>query len=148
MMKNIFLTIVAVALAGCGDVQSPARPLPVEFRIGEAKPSAGLIKQTLPDSEQQVYLHPQAVLTNTHIASAKVIDSPQGPQIEVVFTEQGRQVFAKLTRENIEKRVAIIVDGEIISAPVIKTAITVGLSVDSIVVSRRTQRSFRPGASR
>ena len=121
--------LLVVTLAGCANVQSPARPLPVEFRIGESQPATGLTEQTLPGSERPIYLHDQAVLTNTHIASAKVKDSPHGSQIEVVFTEQGRQVFAKLTRENIEKRVAIIVDGEVVSAPVIKTAITGGMAV-------------------
>ena len=128
-MRLAFAVLLAVAFAGCANVQSPTRLLPVEFKIGESKPSAGLTKQTLRGSERSIYLPDQAVLTNTHIASAKVKDSPHGHQIEVVFTEQGRQIFAKLTRENIEKRVAIIVDGEVISAPTIKTAITGGRAV-------------------
>ena len=117
--------LLAVAIGGCANV----RPLPVEFKIGESKPSAGLTKHILPGSEQPIYLPDQAVLTNAHIASARVNDSPQGPQIEVVFTEQGRETFAKLTRENIDKRLAIIVEGEVISAPIIKTAIAGGRAV-------------------
>ena len=129
MKKSILLAVIAASLAGCTDAPPAGGPLALEFRIGESQPAPGLTERTLLDSDRQIYLHPQAALTNDHIASAKVKDSPHGPQVEVVFTEQGREVFAKLTRENIEKQVAIIVGGDVISAPVIKTPITGGVEV-------------------
>lgn len=47
-------------------------------------------------------------------------------QIEFIFTVEGQKSFAKITRENIDRRLAIIVDGKVLTAPVIRTEIPGG----------------------
>jgi preprotein translocase subunit SecD len=128
-MKLSLVVLLAVASGGCSNWRFWERSVPVEFKIGESKPAAGLSKQTVPRSDQPVYLHPEAMLTNADIASATVKPSPDGHGIEVVFTEEGKQTFASLTKANVEKHLAIIVDGEIISAPIIKAPITGGVAL-------------------
>ena len=48
------------------------------------------------------------------------------PQIAFRFDADGAVAFAKLTTENVGKQMAIILDGELYSAPVIRTPITEG----------------------
>ncbi len=129
MMKNGLIVAVVITLAGCASLQPTSSQLPVAFKIGESSPSAELTERTVRGSEQKVYLHNQAVLTNAHIASAKVTKSPYGVQIEIVFTKEGRVLLAKVTRENINKPLAIIVDAEVISAPIIRVEISGGKAV-------------------
>jgi len=129
MMKNSLIVIVVIALAGCASLQSTSTQLSVAFKIGESAPSAELTERTVLGSDQKVYFHNQAVLTNAHITSAEVTKSPYGLQIEIVFTKEGQALLAKVTRENINKPLAIIVDNEVISAPIIRAEIPGGKAV-------------------
>ena len=52
--------------------------------------------------------------------------SMNDPQIAFRFDTEGTAAFAKLTTENVGKQMAIILDGELYSAPVIRTPITEG----------------------
>jgi preprotein translocase subunit SecD len=49
--------------------------------------------------------------------------------VRVTLTEQGKERFAKLTEGSVGKRLAIVVDGKILSAPVIQERIAVGAMV-------------------
>ncbi len=120
-------------IAGCISSQPSVPRLPVAFKIGGFEPSAELTEYTICGSEKKVYLRNQSVLTNKHIASAKVTKSQYSsyPQIELVFSKEGKAIFAKVTRENIKKALAIIVDGDVITAPVIQDVILGGNSIIS-----------------
>ncbi len=51
------------------------------------------------------------------------------PQITLQFDAEGTKKFADITSRNIGKRVAILLDGQILSAPTVQTAITDGRAV-------------------
>ena len=78
----------------------------------------------------------EALLTGAHLKRA-VIDTGGGQagagfgQISVLlnFTNEGSDLFAKLTKENIGQVFGIFLDGRVISAPVIQEAITGGTAV-------------------
>ncbi len=128
VMRLSLVVMLVVASGGCSNWRFWERSVPVEFKIGESKPSDGLSEHTVPGSGRSVFLHPEAALTNADITSATVKPASKGYGVEVVFTEEGRQKFASLTKNNVEKHLAIIVDGEIVSAPIIKTPITGGMA--------------------
>ena len=46
------------------------------------------------------------------------------PYVSLEFTEEGKQLFAEATKNNIGKQIAIVLDDEIVSAPVVNTEIT------------------------
>ena len=50
------------------------------------------------------------------------------PAVSITFDSQGAQRFARLTTDNVGKQFAIILDGEVISAPVIREPILGGTS--------------------
>jgi RNA polymerase sigma factor (sigma-70 family) len=64
----------------------------------------------------------------TAIRSATVATDPSSGEarIDVEFSEVGAELFAAITRENINKRLAIVVDGHLYSAPVIRSEISQG----------------------
>jgi len=71
-------------------------------------------------------------LTGNNIANAQAIRGDLGdPQISFRFDPDGTVAFAKLTTENVRKRMAILLDGELYSAPVIREPITGGSGVIS-----------------
>ncbi len=67
------------------------------------------------------------LLDHTAIQSAKLVANSQGhPEIDIVFTRAGREKFAEVTRRNIERQLAVVMDGQVWSAPVIKSEISGG----------------------
>ena len=53
------------------------------------------------------------------------------PQVSLVFNEEGKKLFSEITQRNIGKRVAIFLDGEPISIPVVNEQIRDGKAVIS-----------------
>jgi len=69
-------------------------------------------------------------LTGSSVANAITIWDPQTnrPEVLVEFNRYGTRVFGDMTSQNSGKKMAIILDDKIASAPVIQTAITGGRS--------------------
>jgi len=53
------------------------------------------------------------------------------PVVSLVFNSSGREKFSKITTDNLNKRIAIVLDNKIVSAPNVQTAITDGRAVIS-----------------
>ena len=51
------------------------------------------------------------------------------PVVSLVFNSAGREKFSKITTANVNKRIAIVLDNKIVSAPNVQTAITDGSAV-------------------
>jgi preprotein translocase subunit SecD len=75
-----------------------------------------------------VLLKKQAVLTGDLLSDAKVnIDTRfSEPYVSISFNEAGAKVFEEITAENVKKRLAIILDNTVYSAPVIQEKIAGG----------------------
>jgi preprotein translocase subunit SecD len=73
-------------------------------------------------------LDPQPVITGADIADATDSLDPQmsTPVVDLVLTEAGKKAFAKATAEGVKRRLAIIVDGEVKSAPTVMEPISGG----------------------
>lgn len=70
-------------------------------------------------------------LTGKDLERASVtFDSNTGnPQVSLVFTSSGAEKFAEITKNNLNKRVAIVLDDQVISAPTVNTPILDGNAV-------------------
>lgn len=53
------------------------------------------------------------------------------PTVALEFNDEGKELFSQITERNVEKRVAIFLDGAIISSPVVKEPIREGKAVIS-----------------
>lgn len=121
---------VSVDLPGISNIAEAigliGRTAQLNFRAEATAPakiatSAGLIIQFSSEAE----------LTGKHVKKAGVgFDSQTGkPQVTLSFSNEGGKLFAKLTQENIGKRIGIFVDNSLLSAPVVQQAITDGNAV-------------------
>ncbi len=70
-------------------------------------------------------------LTGANLNKAKVdIDSQkQKPVVSLEFKPEGKELFAQLTKENLNKRIAIFLDDTLISAPTVQSEITDGNAI-------------------
>lgn len=64
------------------------------------------------------------------------------PVVSIEFNEQGGDLFADITKENVGKQLAIFLDGEMVSAPRINESITGGKAVISGNFTREEARSL------
>jgi preprotein translocase subunit SecD len=78
-------------------------------------------------SEKPLCVLNRVYLTSKDLASARattLIHDRSG--VELVFNQQGAQRIQTLTRENLDRRVVMVLDGKILSAPIIRAEITSG----------------------
>ncbi len=108
---------------------APKETLPVEpastteFRISEDLSAPGLRRTTFRDSlgERRLYLRPEVVLQGLDIE--KVSPDETGDdryRLTLTLTPAGAKAMGDATEGNVGKRLAIVVDGEVIAAPVIR----------------------------
>lgn len=73
-------------------------------------------------------LKKRVLLTGDHITDARVRIDPMynEPYVALTFDKVGAKIFARITRENVKKRLAIILDNVVYSAPVIQEPIPNG----------------------
>ena len=127
----------AVTVALSSDTSAgDANPGPsvFQFRLVLNAPSAKADPMTIVQqgadakAAQTLYIQKKVLLDQTDLMSASVItNQPAGkPRIQITFTDAGAKRFAKVTRQNIGKRLAIIIDGRLYSAPMIKSEIRGG----------------------
>ncbi|MFH0818964.1 MAG: protein translocase subunit SecD [Patescibacteria group bacterium] len=97
----------------------------------EAEASHILIPKLTTDAFGTNYIETE--LTGKQLKRADVIFDNQTnlPQVALEFDAEGKTLFADITSRNVDKTVAIYLDGSAISTPVVDEAITDGLAVIS-----------------
>lgn len=70
----------------------------------------------------------RSLLTGAYLTDARVqIDSQYNePYVSIKFDKKGARIFEKITEENVKKRLAIVLDNKVYSAPVIQEKIAGG----------------------
>jgi len=141
---------ILVQLPGVKDPQRAialiGKTAQLEFKLVDETVDARTAKAaTLPPGDELNYLYhrdretgrvgkdpivlvKRTVMTGETITDARVqIDSQYNePYVSVAFDERGARQFAELTTRNVKKRLAIVLDGKVQSAPVIQEPITRG----------------------
>jgi len=103
-----------------GETEAPEGFILMKYREGDEKRPPMLVKK-------------DAELTGADIESASVaLDNFTGqPVVQIEFNPKGTKTFSELTRDNVGKPLAIILNGEILSAPVIREEIRGGRAMIS-----------------
>jgi preprotein translocase subunit SecD len=98
------------------------------FRLVSSDEEFGSEKLTLSDTNEELTVNKRVVISGDNLVDAQPKFDSQSNQPIVSFTldRLGSQKFGKVTTENIGKRLAIILDNTVISAPQIREAITAG----------------------
>ncbi len=114
LMKNDILEFRMVA-----DVWDPSpQTVPAGYELKREGREGG---------DRLIAVSSKAVLTGENIAVASTAVDPLNiPTILIQFDPQGTSRFSKLTRGNIGKRIAILLNGEVLAAPVIQEEIKGG----------------------
>lgn len=137
------LMVIAASLLGTfvwslfnSDLQAAIR---FEVRLAEDKPGPGLREAKVSGSHRSVYLHDEVIVTNSDIATARAVqlDGPSHYGVSVKFNASGAEKMRAATANHIGKPVAMLFDGQVIMAPVVRSPI--GASAEITGSFTRTQ---------
>ncbi len=131
-MKKLFVFLAASVVSASIIAQSASPPV-FQVRLVADAPSADTEQRTLittrGDQVHREVLNVQktVLLDQKALKSAELSTDVAGhPIIDITFTDTGRKQFANVTRQRIGKRLAIVMDGRLCAAPVIRTEISGG----------------------
>jgi protein-export membrane protein SecD len=125
---------LSAELAGIKDVDAAIRLIGetpfLDFREERAAEERDKILEAQKKGErisEDPYFIPTS-LTGRYLTRADITfsDTTFEPQVSLELTDEGAKIFADLTRRNVNKRIAIYLDGAPISAPVVREEITGG----------------------
>jgi len=104
--------------------QSPGAATRLEVRLAESVPGEGLVEVEVAGQEQPIFLHAEPVVTEADVASARVQGGDGADfSIEVVFRPDAAARMAEASRGHIDRPMAILVDGEVLSAPTVRSVV-------------------------
>lgn len=108
-------------------VSNGTQALPYDDIILPYKMTDPVTGEPLPSSVKMV-LKKEPVLTGSYLMDAEVMVSPQDnrPYVAIKFDPTGAKLFEEITKNNLQKNLAIVLDGTIYSAPTIQSVISGG----------------------
>ncbi|GEL25683.1 hypothetical protein PSU4_46370 [Pseudonocardia sulfidoxydans NBRC 16205] len=119
--------VALLLLAACSAaVEGSAAPARIEFRPVLATGDVGQGGLQLRGADGVIYVLGPAELDGSHVASAEATNESGTWAVQVGLTPAGATAFADLSGRNVGKQLAIVVDGDLVSAPIIQAPITGG----------------------
>jgi len=117
--------------AAAAETPGKIQPAALTFHfVSDPDPALDLSQGLIPGTQSTLFYIKEPVLSNKDIAGAKAKTTAMYGEetylIEVLFTGEGTKKFAQITKDNIGKELAIVIDGKIIMAPKIQTPILDG----------------------
>jgi preprotein translocase subunit SecD len=97
---------------------------------------------------EHFYFHDEVLVNESDVDSAIVIMQNGRPAVELVLTSVGTQKFEELTERNVGKRCGMLLNGQLVSAPRIMTAIRVGRAIVTSDFTEAEARRIAQGLSR
>jgi len=108
-----------------------------EVRLAEERPIPGPVVAEVADTGRLIYLYPETVVTNDDIAQSWVSNSGSDRfEVAVQFLPSGAARMQQATSSPIGRPMAILIDGHIAMAPVVRSPIS-----DSAVITGDYTRS-------
>ena len=105
----------------------PTGKIRFELRLASLEKVKGWETGLIPEPwNNLIYISPEVALTNSDIARAWPQPDVNGFGVGFMLTEEGSLKLARLTKSHIGENVAIMVDGQVTSAPKIMAEITGG----------------------
>ena len=142
-MLRVSITIIvflSISIA-CSDNEK----VTLEFRIAEDKPAADLTEILFEPTGEAFYLHNEVLVNQYDVESASVVNQLGQPAVELILTSEGAKKFALLTAQNIGKRCGMMLNGKLLSAPIIRDSISGGRAVVSGIFTESEAEAIAKG---
>src|SRR4051812_2118115 len=124
-----------------GEIDAGQQVIPPDYRIETYKPHA---EENEKPREERLLIKKKADLGGNRVSESHAYYGNEGWAVQMKFDGEGAKQFGKITEANVGHRFAIVLDGVIQSAPVIRTPIYGG---DAVITGRFTEQEARGLAS-
>jgi TonB family protein len=113
--------VMPVTLPLVGDQADAAL---LELRLAELAPAPGLSEALVDGSGQRIYLHADVVVSTVDVIGARVADAGSGRySVSTEFSAAASARLTTATQAHLGRPVAILLDGRVLAAPVIRSPI-------------------------
>jgi WD40 repeat protein len=112
------------SLLGQKVTQAPEPSIRVEFRRAEGQARPGYSKRKVERENHSVFVHDEAdfVVTAADLDKVQVEpDEREFPSVVVFFSKSGAERLGRLTSSQVDKPLAILVDGKLVAAPMLRS---------------------------
>ena len=142
----VALTLIATMVVGSHfwsraavDVAAAVR---FEVRLAEENRASGLREAPISRSGRTIYFPQEVVVTNGDIAQAQVVQGDDASRFSVMvaFTDEGAEKMFRATQNHIGRPLAILVDGEVVVAPVVRAPISSSAVIDGNFTKAEAER--------
>jgi preprotein translocase subunit SecD len=121
-VPGLLVALLCFALVSRAETVAPHR-FELHMLFQSAAPDRMMVKMA--GQTDEVYIDQAALMNESASSSAKATPDARGSwKIEVQLTDAGARRFSEITGKNIGGRLAFVVDGIVVSAPVIHQQIT------------------------
>ena len=123
-----------------------ADDLKLEFRRAQDEAGPGFTKRQIEGGKESVYVHDTAdfALTPNDVEEAKPgLTGGFQPAVIITFTRSGGEKMSQLTADWLGKKLAIVVNGKVIAAPVIRSRITDSAIIEGNFTAAEVERIAR-----
>jgi len=126
ILSILFAFLVSLQMCKPKEESKPiAQNVKIEFRLAKDNPTEGFDEKIL--DGQKIYLNPKVEITEKDISTAKKSMDEYGNYIiSLDMNDFGAKKFENLTGNNVTEKLAILVNGEVIMAPIIQMKIPGG----------------------
>jgi preprotein translocase subunit SecD len=136
MRRLVFMSLLFAGCSGSSSV-APSFPFPaakIAFHRAEIESREGLVGIAHQRTGEKFFIFPGAEVTADDIAEAYLgipaENDPDPVRLTIRFTPAGREKMKELTERHFGKPLAVLVDGQLRAAPIIRSPIS-----DSAVIS-------------
>lgn len=100
----------------------------LEFRLTDDTDASGWQKMEVSRSGESIFVSSEVSLHGGHIEKVSFCKDPNGnPSVGPTLTEDGANAIERTTSKNLNKKLAILLDGKVVSAP--KNQSTIAMEV-------------------
>ena len=126
-LLRIAVSLFLILLCSCTTTSILDRPLHIAPASDECSDPDGVLLIE-PLNGDSFYVDPIPVISMEHVIEATAEEDTFGPSVLIVLDEEGTTLLGELTAARVGDRIAIVVNGELMSAPVVQEAVTQGMA--------------------
>ena len=126
MLKSIglFLILVSVLPYPCEQLLAQESEPLLQFRLADDNETTGWKKMEVSGTDVSVFVSNEVSLNGAHVEKVSFYKDERGnPSVGLTLTEDGAKAMGVTTSKNLKKKLAIVLNGKVVSAPTIQSTI-------------------------
>lgn len=125
----MFISIYGLLLPHCKSNQESVKQAKLEFRAAQKDSVVNFIRMRISKTGDVLYVHPSTDLDQSSLTDAQAENMGEQYVVRLTFNQDGQNKLNELTVQNIGKHVGILIDGVLVSAPLVRAPLTDGVAL-------------------